>query len=297
MANKNETGDFNKALLANFLLKTKILLILFGIVLILQICFVTYFATQTDIIGNVIPFKVFMGPALLILTFISELFTVRYLKKRIGNEDAIKNSFIYFITFIEVSFPAAVMFSIGTALSQTVNNQPIKIVGEIYPPLLVINSPLFVLFFIMITLSSLMLNFRLCLFAGIVAGAEFFMVSILLFLTNDSFNKIDAVNTIGKSAFIIVTGLLAAFVSKKIREAIISSLDSKNELIHKLDERVNEKTAEISFQKNEIEKANVLLQERNTEVIDSIHYAKRIQNALMTPEKYIDNTLNRLNKN
>ena len=57
-------------------------------------------------------------------------------------------------------------------------------------------------------------------------------------------------------------------------------------------------------QKNIIEKQKVLvdkayeeLHEKNKEVMDSIRYAKRIQTALITSEKYIENALNRLMKN
>jgi len=39
------------------------------------------------------------------------------------------------------------------------------------------------------------------------------------------------------------------------------------------------------------------LREKNTEVMDSIHYARRIQKALITSEKYITNRLNKLMKN
>ncbi|MBC7865679.1 MAG: hypothetical protein IAF38_22075 [Bacteroidia bacterium] len=45
----------------------------------------------------------------------------------------------------------------------------------------------------------------------------------------------------------------------------------------------------INDQKDELEA-------RNKEVLDSIHYAKRIQNSLMTNEKYIDRVLNLLKK-
>ena len=38
-----------------------------------------------------------------------------------------------------------------------------------------------------------------------------------------------------------------------------------------------------------------LVEEKQREILDSIHYAKRIQTALMTNENYINATLNRLN--
>ena len=39
-----------------------------------------------------------------------------------------------------------------------------------------------------------------------------------------------------------------------------------------------------------------LVDEKQKEILDSIHYAKRIQTALMPSEKYIDKCLKQLNK-
>jgi tetratricopeptide (TPR) repeat protein len=52
----------------------------------------------------------------------------------------------------------------------------------------------------------------------------------------------------------------------------------------------------IEKQKQRVDEAYSQLHERNKEVMDSIHYAKRIQTALITSEKYFDTTLNRLMK-
>ncbi|HWY33822.1 MAG TPA: hypothetical protein VNX68_04205 [Nitrosopumilaceae archaeon] len=50
----------------------------------------------------------------------------------------------------------------------------------------------------------------------------------------------------------------------------------------------------IEKQKVFVDEAYHQLHEKNKEVMDSIHYAKRIQRALITSEKYISNQLNRL---
>jgi tetratricopeptide (TPR) repeat protein len=52
----------------------------------------------------------------------------------------------------------------------------------------------------------------------------------------------------------------------------------------------------ISEQKRETEKQKALIEEKNKEVMDSIHYAKRIQKALITSEFYILRHLNKLRK-
>ncbi len=51
----------------------------------------------------------------------------------------------------------------------------------------------------------------------------------------------------------------------------------------------------IEQQKVLVDEAFSHLEEKNKEVLDSIHYAKRIQTALLTSEKYIDRKLNQLN--
>ena len=51
----------------------------------------------------------------------------------------------------------------------------------------------------------------------------------------------------------------------------------------------------IEQQKVLVDEAFAQLEEKNKEVMDSIHYAKRIQTALMPNEKYIEKTLNKLN--
>jgi tetratricopeptide (TPR) repeat protein len=56
----------------------------------------------------------------------------------------------------------------------------------------------------------------------------------------------------------------------------------------------------ISLQKQkanvEITRQKEIIEEKQKEIVDSIHYAKRIQTALLTSENYIDKALNKLNK-
>ncbi|HYG50208.1 MAG TPA: hypothetical protein VD905_04860, partial [Flavobacteriales bacterium] len=49
-------------------------------------------------------------------------------------------------------------------------------------------------------------------------------------------------------------------------------------------------------QSREIELEKQLVEEKNKEILDSIHYSKRIQQALLPSEKYIERNLKRLNK-
>ncbi len=53
----------------------------------------------------------------------------------------------------------------------------------------------------------------------------------------------------------------------------------------------------IKEQKTEVEEKNRVIEEKQKEILDSIRYAKRIQTALITNEKYIEKNIDRLQKN
>lgn len=90
-------------------------------------------------------------------------------------------------------------------------------------------------------------------------------------------------------ALLVVLALLSIPISMSVYLAkdfatINSALENEKE---KLEQRVIERTAEVVSQKE-------LVEEKNNEIIASIRYAKRIQDALMTSQKYIERNINRL---
>ncbi len=54
---------------------------------------------------------------------------------------------------------------------------------------------------------------------------------------------------------------------------------------------------EVEQQKQLVEQQKEVVEEKQKEILDSIHYAKRIQDALLTSQKYIERNLKRLRKN
>jgi tetratricopeptide (TPR) repeat protein len=78
------------------------------------------------------------------------------------------------------------------------------------------------------------------------------------------------------SAFLLLVAILAGVIFKNLRQS------------KKTNQIINEQKAEVEEQKH-------LIEEKQKEILDSIHYAKRIQTALITSEKYIDRNLNKLN--
>lgn len=90
-------------------------------------------------------------------------------------------------------------------------------------------------------------------------------------------------------ALFLISALLSIPISMSVYLAkdfatINAALEDEKE---KLEQRVIERTTEVVAQKN-------LLEEKNSEIIASIRYAKRIQDAFMTSQKYIERNMNRL---
>jgi tetratricopeptide (TPR) repeat protein len=83
----------------------------------------------------------------------------------------------------------------------------------------------------------------------------------------------------------------------ELKEKVLGE-DSNNaikRLQTQFDKEKSEKEAEIERLRNvELKHANKIISEKNKEILDSINYAKRIQEALITNERYIEKTLKRL---
>lgn len=279
----NPLPDLSASLLKNLVLKTKILTILFSVIFTAQAILISLILITRNPIAQSFPKKIMVfGPLFLLMAAFFELLYLFYLKKQSKKNIRQTTLFTYIIAFIEISFPALVLLM----LVSMAGNLLIIPVNEI------LNSPPFILYFIFIILSSLHLDKKLCTFSGLIAGTQYACICIY-FKNHYNLEALFVPNIIAKSILIFVCGLVAGFVSKKIKLALIDALQAQNKLINELDAMVTEKTQEITQQKTEIEKQHFELREKNKEIVDSIHYAKRIQNSLMPTEKYIHKNINR----
>jgi ligand-binding sensor domain-containing protein len=64
----------------------------------------------------------------------------------------------------------------------------------------------------------------------------------------------------------------------------------------KLERLVNERTAEVTRQKEELQIAYLQIEEKQKEILDSIHYARRIQRSLLPTDKYLVRSLEQLKR-
>lgn len=278
--------DLTSSILKNEVLKTKILLTLFSMILTVQIVAISIFILTHNPILNTIPAKVLIfGPAYIFLGVFCEYLHLRSLKKFILKKTIPKPFLSYLVMFTEISFPGTVMLLV----TLIVGSKAMLPISEI------INSGPFIIYFVLIILSSLNLDWKLSAFSGLVAALQY--VTLCFYLKfHFTLDQLFIPNIVLKGVLIFVCGLAAGFVSEKIKEAIIDSMHAQNQLINELDVLVKEKTKEVVEQKAEIEFQHAELKEKQKEILDSIHYAKRIQISLMPTDKYIDKNIRSLNK-
>ena len=77
---------------------------------------------------------------------------------------------------------------------------------------------------------------------------------------------------------------------------IAFSLYRSNKIRKKINTELSEKNVLIEMQKKEVESQKELVEMKNKEIVDSIHYAKRIQQSLLPTEKYILRNLEKSKK-
>ncbi|HTL83008.1 MAG TPA: 7TM-DISM domain-containing protein [Bacteroidia bacterium] len=128
--------------------------------------------------------------------------------------------------------------------------------------------------------------------------------------------RVEGANYAGIGIIILFTGLILKVLSYAgiIREmtVLITALDigfifmmslilgSRFSIqfvkVELLQVKTQRQSHEITLQKQQVEKQKEILEEKNKEILDSIHYAKRIQDSLLPSEKYIDRKLKELDR-
>ncbi len=83
-------------------------------------------------------------------------------------------------------------------------------------------------------------------------------------------------------------GVIAFFLLFGIFRWRTASLRKEKDM---LEQTVQERTVEVVKQKDEAEKQKALVEEKQKEILDSIHYAKRIQNALLASDDLLNKNL------
>ena len=159
------------------------------------------------------------------------LFIVRgYLKNNKCIPEALKIGNV----IIESTFPGFLIFSLSAI--------------EWTPMFL--DSPLIMIYFILIALSALHLDFKLSILTGLVSALGYFLVTIWSITTFDPNYEVlnfPLLLYVVRSIFILIAGLCAAFVAKEIQNRIINSfalMQEKNKIEGLFGQQVSPKVVE-----------------------------------------------------
>lgn len=117
-------------------------------------------------------------------------------------------------------------------------------------------------------------------------GVSLILISNLLGL---GFDLKFGVYRLDNVAFILFYGFLSFALGDKINNLKEEKLQAQEKAMLVLEEKVNERTIEVVKQKE-------IIEQKNKDITDSIHYAKRIQQALLPTFAYIDKSLKRLQR-
>lgn len=265
-------SELKQTQIRNLILKTKIVLIFFMAVFIAQLSGLIYLNSLSNF-SHISLFEFFLIPSFILVVLIDETLIYRYLKKTLTGKRKFSDRWKYFVTVLEMSYPSILMYF--GSLIVTENNIDLS-------NFMFLNAPPYVVYFIFIILSAFYFDFKISLFSGLFSALGYVLISYLLFKPE----SIAFYVNLSKAPFMIIAGVMAGIVGMKLKSSIISSLESKNILIHELDNKVAARTETIEKQKTELASQYQLLKEHSQEIKDSITYAKRIQTALLPSESY-----------
>jgi adenylate cyclase len=231
---------FEEEFLVSEKLRTSILVCIFLIGTIGAAVLLTFFSNDsTDELQRGSLWRIFFFQFSL---FIFEVLALLYIMRRIKkNLQTIPVAGQYLNVAIEITAPAIIMF----LLSQ-----------HYQTPARILHSPLVNIYFVFIILSTLRLNFRISLFAGLLAATSFLLVSFYLIgKSNGSSDPSDFRNeyimSVAKSVGLLVSGVGAAFVARQIRLGINRSLivaEEANKVVNLFGQQISKEIVDEMLQ-------------------------------------------------
>jgi len=177
----------------------------------------------TDIqFGDKLPIPRLLVESLL-LGFSGFEFVIWYfLNQCLNKEKSVPVNLRYVVAFVEISLPTLLIFIISHVVS----------IHALYLP------PVF-LYFIIIALSALSLNFTICIFTGVIAALEY--ISLALYLINftemqGNFYNLPPISMfilhLVKSLMILMTGIITGIITNKLKKVFLKSFQSISEKNH-----------------------------------------------------------------
>lgn len=205
---------FSEEIISNESFRSKVLAGIIGFLIIVVLLISIAYSKQFK---DVSQFSITIQITLIILgvIFVRALFVSRAAKR--WNRYGVKAFILirYVNTFIEISIPSIVLIIYSFSLP------------SVYP----LFTPIALLYFLIIMLSALELDFKLCLFAGTMAMIQYLIIA--WYLTNKPSSEIDSFTVfpthIGTAALIFISGHTAGLITNHIKKGLLKYYKAQSE--------------------------------------------------------------------
>jgi len=205
---------FSEEIISNESFRSKVLAGIIAFLIIVVLLISIAFSKQFK---DVSQFSLTIQITLIILgvIFVRALFVSRAAKR--WNRYGVKAFILirYINTFIEISIPSIVLIIYSFSLP------------SVYP----LFTPIALLYFLIIMLSALELDFKLCLFSGTMATVQYLIIA--WYLTNKPAIELDAVSIfpthIGTAALLFISGHTAGLITNHIKKGLLKYYKAQSE--------------------------------------------------------------------
>ena len=151
-----------------------------------------------------------------------ELLIWYFINQCLEKEKSVPKTLRYIVAFVEISLPTLLIFIISHVVS----------IHALYLP------PVF-LYFIIIALSALSLNFTICIFTGVIAALEYILLAWYLINFTEmqgNFYNLPPISMfivhLVKSLMILTTGVITGVITNKLKKVFLKSFQSISEKKH-----------------------------------------------------------------
>jgi len=192
--------------------------LLFAIPTIALFALVVVGGAYPEAVASLLHGRIDTAPVGLFLIIVAgfELYVLFWIRGLLARDEAPKTGRRYVHAFVETSMPTAVILYYAT--------------GD--GPVQALLMPSAFMYSIFILLSTLGLDFFLCTFTGVVAAGEYALIAFL-WGTNDTHVVEPALSSVphhlGKAIVLLVSGVAAGFVARRLRSSFTSAIESVGE--------------------------------------------------------------------
>ncbi|MFZ1518835.1 MAG: adenylate/guanylate cyclase domain-containing protein [Ignavibacteriaceae bacterium] len=207
---------FSEEIISNESFRSKVLAGIIGFLIVVVLLLSIVFNQQFK---NISHFPIIIQLTLLVLAaiFVRALFVSRAVKR--WNRFGVKAFIIirYVNAFIEISIPSVILILYSFQLP------------SVYP----LFTPLALLYFLIIMLSSLELDFKLCVFTGTIAALQYLAIAWFLSIKPFTDEFISAVSFfpsyIGTAALFFISGHTAGLITNQIKKGLLKHYKVREE--------------------------------------------------------------------